>query len=270
MNRFCRAIWRTSVAVIISGAFSVPAEAQTIGNAMVTFLNGKLNARVGGGECAHMATEALRVGGGEFYKTDLGADSPSTGDYVWGTLITTISYANSKWADSNPTSACLVGDVIQFGGGAKIGTATYATHHTAVVKTVESTKNRPSAVYQQNFNGVRTVQSAAIDVTKLTAGWIRIYRPKALVEPTNSWKFTVVNNATTAQSFTVMVGTSTIMTVSATAANTAGSFYTLTTTTTGTVPCVVNNGNSVFVQVAKGNEIYNPTSSTFGIRQLNP
>ena len=268
VKRVKRVVWRASLALMICGAFSQPAEAQTIGSSMVTFLNGKLNTRVGGGECAHMATEALRACGGEFFAADIGADSPAAGDYVWGTLVTTISLVNKVWTDSAPTAACLPGDIIQYGGTAKIGTATYATRHTSVVQTVNTTKNRPTAVYQQNFGSVRTVKSATIDVTKLTAGWIRIYRPKARVDVANVWKFTVVNNATTAQTYTVMVGTTTVSTVSATTANTAGSFRVHKVTTSGTLPCVVNGANSIYVANAKGDEIYNPTTSTFGIRQL--
>ncbi len=267
MNRVKRVVWCLSLALMICGAFSQPAEAQTIGSSMVTFLNGKLSTRLGGGECAHMATEALRACGGEFFQSDIGADSPATGDYVWGTLVTTISLVNNVRTDSTPTAACLPGDIIQYGTGTKIGTATYA-RHTSVVQTVNTTANRPTAVYQQNFGSVRTVKSATIDVTKLTAGWIRIYRPKARVDATNVWKFTVVNNATTAQTYTVLVGTTTVSTVSATAANTAGSFRVHKVTTTGTLPCVVNGANSIYVQNAKGDEIYNPTTSTFGIRQL--
>lgn len=270
MNRMSRVIWRASLALMFCGAGSLPAEAQTWtgGGALVTFLNGKLSTRLGGGECAHMATEALRACGGEFVAADLGADSPATGDYVWGTLLTTISYGTA-WTDSAPTAACLPGDIIQFGIGTKIGTTTYAVRHTAVVQTVNTaTASRPTAVFQQNFGGVRTVKTATIAVTTLTAGWIRIYRPKARVDATNVWKFTVVNNATTSQSYTVMVGTTTVSTVSATAANTAGSYRVHKVTTTGTVPCVVNGANSIYVQNAKGDEIYNPTTSTFGLRQL--
>lgn len=266
VNRVNRVVWRASLALVICAASSLTAEAQTIGSSMVTFLNGKLSTRLGGGECAHMATEALRASGGEFHQPDIGADSPAAGDFVWGTLITTISLVNKVRTDSTPTAACLPGDIIQYGTGTKIGTATYA-RHTSVVQTV-NTSNRPTAVFQQNFGSVRTVKVATIDVTKLTAGWIRIYRPKARVDGTNVWKFTVVNNATTSQTYTVMVGTSTVSTVSATAANTAGSFRVHKVTTTGTVPAVVNNANSIYVQNAKGDEIYNPTTSTFGIRQL--
>ena len=271
MNRMSRVIWRASLALMLCGAGSLPAEAQTWsgGGALVTFLNGKLSTRLGGGDCAHMATEALRACGGEFVAADLGADSPATGDYVWGTLLTTISWTNSARVDSTPTAAILPGDIIQFGINTKIGTATYSVRHTAVVQTVNTaTASRPTAVFQQNFGGVRTVKTATIDVTKLTAGWIRIYRPKARVDATNVWKFTVVNNATTSQSYTVMVGTTTVSTVSLTAANTAGSYRVHKVTTTGTVPCVVNNTNSIYVQNAKGDEIYKPTTSTFGLRQL--
>ena len=267
MNRVKRVVWRASLALMICGAFSQPAEAQAIGSSMVTFLNGKLSTRLGGGECAHMATEALRACGGEFFAADIGADSPAAGDFVWGTLVTTISLVNKVRTDSTPTAACLPGDIIQYGTGTKIGTATYA-RHTSVVQTVNTTANRPTAVYQQNFGSVRTVKSATIDVTKLTAGWIRIYRPKARVDVTNVWKFTVVNNATTSQTYTVLVGTTTVSTVSATAANTAGSFRVHKVTTSGTLPCVVNGANSIYVANAKGDEIYNPTTSTFGIRQL--
>ena len=84
MQRVHRVVWRASLALIVCGASCLPAQAQTIGSSMVTFLNGKLSTRVGGGECAHMAIEALRASGGEFYATDLGEDSPATGDYVWG------------------------------------------------------------------------------------------------------------------------------------------------------------------------------------------
>ena len=74
--------------VLASASYS---EAQTLNQKIVTFLSGKAGTRIGGGECAHVATEALRVAGAEFTSTDLGADSPSAGDYVWETLIKTVS-----------------------------------------------------------------------------------------------------------------------------------------------------------------------------------
>ena len=89
-------------------------QAQTINQKIVTFLEGKRSVRVGGGECAHVASEALRVSGGEFVSSDLGADYPAAGDYVWGTLVKVVSYSNGKWTDSNPTAKALPGDILQY------------------------------------------------------------------------------------------------------------------------------------------------------------
>jgi hypothetical protein len=265
------------VGLITWTATAMPAYAD-IGSSMVTLLQGRIGTRMGGGECAHMATEALRISGGEFYPGDLGADSPNSGDSVWGTLVTTISYS-TKWTDSNPTNHCLPGDVIQYRNavfttsttvkGKTTTTTVSCPQHTSVVSTV-NTGGRPTAVFQQNFNNVRTVQTASIDTTKLTAGWIRIYRPKARKDTVDVWKVSVVNNASTSQKVDVTVGTSVLFSLSLTQANTAGSYAVYEVTTTGTVPCnVLSNGTSVYSQSAKGDNIYNPTSTTVGIQQLS-
>ena len=132
-----RLTWQSMIALAVVFLTSHPANSQTIGSAMVSFAQGRVGTRVGGGECAHLATEALRVNGGEFVPGDLGADSPGTGDYVWGTLVTVISYANKTWSDSNPTNACLPGDVIQYGGSAIMAGARFPSRHTSVVTTVD-------------------------------------------------------------------------------------------------------------------------------------
>lgn len=250
--------------IVIGGVFASAstASAQTIGANMATYLKSALNTRVGGGECSQMATEALRVSGGEFVASDLGADSPSTGDYLWGTLVTVISYSNKTWSDSNKTNLCLVGDVIQYNSAVftySTGTVS-ASHHTAVVAAV-NTAGRPTSIYQQNFNNVRTVQQATIDTTKLTAGWIRIYRPIPLVVRTNEWKMTVCNNTTATQTYTANVGTAVLGTVSLSAANTANSFIVHRIDTSGTVPdLVLPNGTSLFLTTKKGNAIVSTTA----------
>ena len=269
MNRIRTGITMLRVIAVLLFLGLIPdVQAQTIGGSMVTFLNGKIGSRVGGGECAHMATETLRASGAEFYPGDLGADFPSAGDYDWGTLVTVISYASKQWTDSAPTVAVLPGDIIQYCGSAKIGTTSYPSHHTSVVKTVNTAvASRPNAVFQQNFGGNRTVQSATIDVTKLIAGSLRIYRPITRIDSTNVWKFTVVNNALTSQTYTVMVDVSTVSTVTLTAANTAGSFRIHKVGTSGTVPAIVDGTASLYAAVGKGNEIY---GSPISIRQLLP
>lgn len=246
-----------------------------IGSSMVTYLNENLNNRLGGGESEHLATEALRVNEGEFINAELGVDSPATGDYVWGTLITVISYSNQKWSDSNPTAACQPGDIIQYGGSAEFGTTKYATHHTSVVNTVSASTqtagSRPTAVFQQNFNNVRTVQNAAIDTKQLTAGWLRIYRPKAREDVTNTYKITLVNKTTDSQHVKVMVDNTTINSFTLTPANTASSFLSYTVSTTGTVPCLVHSDNitTIYMQTAKGNSIANAANGSVNLLQLN-
>ncbi|HUQ71884.1 MAG TPA: hypothetical protein VM165_20300 [Planctomycetaceae bacterium] len=264
-----RLIRQPGLTLLVLGLLGLPASGQTVGSNMVSFLNGKVGVRVGGGECAHMATEALRVSGGEFVPSDLGVDSPSSGDYVWGDLVTVISYASKKWTDSSPANKCQVGDIIQY-GSAKFGKTSFPSKHTSVVTAVDATKSRPTAVLQQNFGGVRTVKAATINVTGLTAGWIRIYRPRPRVDVQNVWKFTTVNNTSTSQAYSLMVDTAVISSVSPTAANTAGSFRIHKVTTDGTVPCLVlSNGQSLFVTTTKGLELYQLTSGSAGVRQLS-
>ncbi len=268
MNRFYRSVWQAGLAVIIISSLGLPVEAQSIGDKLVTFLDGQVSSRVGGGGSSDMATEALRVAGGEFYPGDLGLDYPGDGDSVWGTLVTVIRVTDGVWLDVSPGNASQPGDILQFGGSAKINDVSYPTRFTAVTRTVNDRK-RPSGVYQQNFGNVRSVKSASIDVTQLSQGWIRIYRPVPRVDTDNSWKFTVVNNTGSSQPFTVMFGITTVNTQTASSANTSGSFYVFKITTDGTVPCVVNNDNTIYVETGKGNEIFSTDSNSVGLRQLS-
>ena len=147
-------------------SFSPTCYGQTLNSKVATFLAGKVGVRVGGGECAHAASEALRSSGAEFTNTDLGTDSPAAGDYVWGTLVKSISIVNGKWTDSNQASKLLPGDIMQYRNTKFVyptSTAT-ASQHTSVVATV-NTAGSATFVYQQNFNGIRTVRKDSFLVT---------------------------------------------------------------------------------------------------------
>lgn len=235
---------------------------------MVTYLTGKVGARVGSGEAPDLASEALRVGGAEFYQGDLGDDFPGDGDKVWGTLVKTIQITDGVWSDSNPGSACQPGDVMQFGGNAVIDTTAYPANFTAVVNTVNAF-GRPGSVFQQNLGNIRTVQTAVIHVKRLTAGWIRIYRPITRVDEVGTWKFSVVNNTASSQVYTVMIDVDTVTTVTATAANTKGSYVVHKITNDTIVPCVVNGDNTIYLETGKGNEIYTTDAGTPDLRQLD-
>lgn len=268
MRRHIRASGSVFLAFVISLSCTLPAQAQSIGASMVTYLTGKVGARVGSGETTDLASEALRVGGAEFYQGDLGDDSPSDGDKIWGTAVTTIQVTDGVWSDSNSAVVCQPGDVMQFGGNAVIGATTYPAHFTAVVKTVNA-YGRPGTVFQQNLGNVRTVQTATMHVKRLTAGWIRIYRPITRVDEVGTWKFSVVNNSASSQVYTVMIDTDTVTTVTATAANTKGSYFVHKITNDTIVPCVVNGDNTIYLETSKGNEIFTTDAGTPDLRQLD-
>jgi hypothetical protein len=168
----------------------------------------------------------------------------------------------------------LPGDIIQF-GSAEFGTTKLDAHHTAVVKDVGLSTilggSRPSTVFHQNFANNRTVQLATMDVKHLTAGWLRIYRPKVREDVTNTYKISLVNATSDAQHVKVMVDNAVINTFDLTADNTAGSFLCYTVSTTGTVPCLVLNDNTttIYLQTAKGNSIANGTSGNAVLLQLS-
>ncbi len=155
------------------------------------FCNSQLGKPVGSGECAHLATEALRYSGAEFLRSGM-ADKPSAGDYVWGTLVKSMSRsANGTVTDTHPAGKCLPGDIIQLrpGTGAKM-------NHTAIVASVNAA-GYPTAVFQQNFNGKRFVTRDAIDLhndLKSRGGYLSIYRARPPVN-TGRTEFTLVNNA---------------------------------------------------------------------------
>ena len=85
------------------------ARAKTIGDRMVVFLDAMCGKRVGGGECAHAAFEALRIAGGEFTAAGLGADTPAPGDYVWGKLLKVIEVTDERLDGFQPGDAALAG-----------------------------------------------------------------------------------------------------------------------------------------------------------------
>ena len=255
-------------------SFSPTCYGQTLNSKVATFLAGKVGVRVGGGECAHAASEALRSSGAEFTNTDLGADSPAAGDYVWGTLVKSISIVSGKWTDSKPTTKLLPGDIVQYRNAKFVypTSSSITAQHTSVVATV-NTAGAPTFVYQQNFNQIRTLRKDSIDLTKLVSGYLRIYRPKARIARTGQTKFSLTNNRTATQSITLLVGTSNLGSFSLTSANTLASYQTRWVTLTGTtlpVTLRLSSGASVAVVNAGGYEIYTTSTGVAAIRRLTP
>ena len=180
-----------------------PTDLPEMNAAVLKFCESKEGKRVGGGECSHLANEALRVAGAEF--TQVGKDgkripdSPDSGDYVWGTLLKTYSFdaKTKKVNDSDPKTKCLPGDVLQF-RDAKIANGFSFPHHTAIVKTVDKAGN-PTSIFQQNAfvpkgSDPRIVQKATLPIINMLSGHIMAYRPD---KPTNPFQlqFTWTNNS---------------------------------------------------------------------------
>jgi hypothetical protein len=238
----------------------------SIGGKMVAYLTAHLNERVAGGSAWHMASEALRIAGGEFVPGELGQDAPYDGDRVWGTLVKVISNSGTL-QDSAPQTAVQPGDVIQF-HSATVGTTTYSHHFTAVVAEVNA-DGQPTSIFSQNRNSVRKVQKSDFDVTALTSGWMRIYRPKARVDRPDEWKFSVVNNNPGPQTYDLMVGIEVETSASLSDANSYGSYRVHWVKTDGTVPNLLRlSVGSYFMETGKGYEIPTSTDEN-GFRQLD-
>ena len=142
--------------------------------AVVTFCQRHLNKKVGSGECAHLASEALRVAGADFIPEKFG-DRPKAGDFVWGTLLKQWRWDGSASVDSNPKASCQAGDIVQY-RDATFSDGKTVPHHTSIIAAVDD-RGRPTAIYEQNMAGKRHVLKEAVDFGSLTGGWVRIYRP---------------------------------------------------------------------------------------------
>ena len=152
----------------------------SLGETVLQFCKDNLGKQVGGGECAHLVSAALKAA--EARPSLSFADFPAKGDYVWGELI----YVREV-NDGVPTEKKIMGkrirpgDVIQFRDAkfmGKKGGGTYnrtSSHHTAVV--VELKKNGELAVLHQNSNNKRYVFADAYYLNDLQSGWVRIYTP---------------------------------------------------------------------------------------------
>jgi hypothetical protein len=225
---------------------------------MASYLESMRGQRLGGGECAHLATEALRVTGGQFIRTN-----SNTQDYVWSdNLVTKVSIQNGKVVYSNPSARLRPGDIIQY-TDTKFSDGKSATHHTSVVAAVDS-KGRVTEVYEQNVgkllkgNGthLRYVVRQDLNLSKLTSGHVKIYRPESRSTHAGRFEFTVVNNASSSQTYKIKLGSSQWSTT-VDKVNTANSYRSQYYTTSGTAkPTITVGTTTLTVQDGASYEIY--------------
>ena len=169
----------TCLVLVALGLPVAPAAEGTLGDKVTAFCKSNLGKQVGGGECAHLASEALKASGGE----PRGKDDPNDGDYVWGKLLVTLDATGKGLKVTGKVGDLKPGDILQFRDvkfQGRQGRGTYSMtfpHHTAVVAAVQP--GGVVKVYQQNFNGKREVGEATLATNDIKEGWIRAYRPVA-------------------------------------------------------------------------------------------
>jgi len=158
---------------------AAPAAQQSLGEKVVAFCQTHKGEQVGDGECATLASHALREAGAR----TRGNDFPNKGDYTWGTRIFSIE-AQGESAPKTEGKALDIkpGDIIQlrdvkFKGRRPGGTYSMTFgHHTAVVAGVEE-GGQTVHIFHQNFGGKKIVMNATYKLADLKEGWLRFYRP---------------------------------------------------------------------------------------------
>jgi hypothetical protein len=237
---------------------------------VISFLAPRGDTRIGGGECAHLASEALRAAGAQFITSQpsigTGKDYPNPGDYVWGTFVEQVSASGGKLTKATTALPVQPGDIIQY-DNAHFSDGSYAIHHTSVVKTVNS-QGLPGSVYQQNFSSKRYETSNTLDLTRLTGGFVRIYQPVARKPVADLYEYTVVNNSTASQTYSATVGTY-VSRSTLTAADTTYSYTEQYFTSSIGAPTLKVGNSSIKVTDNASYEIYG-SGSTVAIHRINP
>ena len=154
---------------------------------VLAFAEANVGKEVGNGQCTDLADAAYAAAGAE-PESKLGPTGPNA-DYVWGTLVSTVTTANHSLAGVLP------GDVIQFrdvtlvhtttnSNGSWYTTTLTAAHHTAIV---ESVSGSTIYVLEQNVGSAdtpvsvrHTVQHGAYKLDDLQSGTMWIYQPISL------------------------------------------------------------------------------------------
>jgi hypothetical protein len=151
---------------------------------VLAFAESHVGQEVGQGQCTDLV-EAAYAAAGAVPESQLGPTGADA-DYVWGTLVATVTTANRSLAGVLP------GDVIQFRDVSLVHTTTYpngswstttktAEHHTAIV---ESVSGSTISVLEQNVGDANTPDSVrysdqhgTYNLSDLQTGTMWIYQP---------------------------------------------------------------------------------------------
>jgi hypothetical protein len=129
----------------------------------------------------------------------------------------------------------------------------------------------PTAVYEQNFNRVRSLRKNPIDLKKLTTGYVRIYRPKVRKNRSGQFKFTITNRANAPVIASLRLGNTTLGSLNLAKNNTLASYQTSWLTVTGTTTAItiqIPNGRNATITQAGAYEIFTTSNGNMVIRRV--
>jgi hypothetical protein len=255
---------------LVSPAFAAPVnQAASFNQQILNFCNQHLHSKVGGGECSHLVSEALRVAGADFQ-----AHNPGNGDYIWGTLINTYTHGHAT-----SSAHCQPGDILQFQNVTLSNGGTYP-QHTAIVAAVDNS-GRPTMVYEQNVgvngkgkgSGVhdRTdrLDTYSVNPNTILSGTVHVYRAVPRQDSPGTVQFSVVNDTTHNQTVMIYFNGVSQKTISLTSFNTLASYEPASFWNSGRGSWSIGiNGKKVTLTNAGGYEVYTASNGQTSIRAI--
>jgi hypothetical protein len=168
---------------LIAHAADTDSKVSPLNQRIVSFCKKSIGKKIGDGQCADLAYQALLLSGAE--SPDDFKDNPKPGDYVWGDFLYCHKVEGSKHLEKGDRNAVKPGDIIQMrdvvieheeDSGEYVTRETIdADHHTAVVSSV-SADGLTYQVIEQNANEVPTVTAGALHLEDMKHGYILVYR----------------------------------------------------------------------------------------------
>lgn len=151
------------------------------GPSVLAFCRENIGKKIGTGQCASLASTALRNSGAATRK---GPDWPAAGDYVWGDPVAQVKASFTGLKGTEDLAHVEAGDIVQFhdtrfSGYNHADGGVYsmeADHHTAVVESVNPA-GKTITVLHQNWNGKMVVRRQMLYLRGMTRGWLRFYHP---------------------------------------------------------------------------------------------
>jgi hypothetical protein len=145
--------------------------ANPLNRRVLQYCNENLGKRVGNGQCAGLAAQALRHAGA---RPRAAKGYPAWNDYVWGKQVCLIEGStDGTRVTSGSLDDVQPGDIAQFSQVRFI--AMHAAHHTAVVDYI--TPKRLGLISQNGGGDRGVISKGSVRVDKLSQGWIRFYQP---------------------------------------------------------------------------------------------